>query len=186
MLFLNKIIDAAKAFSVQRSQYTERIPLSGVVTAGATQTFKANVSNLGHFLCLFITGHYETLVSVTVDQVAKIIDDGICHLRMQMEDGGTGQRLLFSDYAPLDLFLQPGRIRSANATNNLLDIATFALKADPAPQLFSQTEHNYLFTANSDIICRMKNDSNADIAFDLLFYGVRRKSAAQTVGVKVM
>lgn len=185
MILFDNLIDTAKRFKLQNAQYTERIPLSGIAPAGGGGLpFKANVSNLGHFFCMFMTGHYETLSMVTVNQVSKIIDDGICHLRMQMEDGGTGQRLLFTDYAPLDLFLSPGRIRSARAENNLLDVATFASKADNAPQLFKETEENYLFTANSDIICRIKNDSNVDIAFDILFYGILRKAAGSTEGVK--
>lgn len=184
MLFLNKLIDAASSFLIQKQQYTERIPLSGTVPAGQTLPFKANVSNLGHFLCLSITGVYDTLVAVTVGGVTKTVDDGVCHLRMQMEDGGTGQRLLFADFAPLDCFLSPGRRRSSTATNNLLDVATFALRADPAPQIFFPTEQNYLFSANSDIICRIKNDSNVDLTFDFLFYGVRRKSVATTTGAK--
>lgn len=184
MLFINKLIDAAAAFIVQKQQYTERIPLSGTVPAGATLPFKANISNLGHFLCLSMTGRYETLASVTVGAATKIIDDGLCHLRMLIEDGGTGQRMLFTDFAPMDLFLSPSRCRSANATNNLEDVATFANRADPTPQLFFPTEMNYLFSANSDIICRIKNDSNTPISFDVLFYGVRRKSAATTEGTR--
>lgn len=183
MMLFNKIIEAARLFGMQNKQYTERIPLSGTVPANGNIPFKANVSNLGHFLCLFITGHYETLASITVGGVTKIVDDGICHLRMQMEDGGTGQRLLFTDYAPMDLFLSPGRIRSSTAVNNLLDVATFANKADNAPQLFNATEQTYLFTANSDIIVRVKNDSNTPINFDLLFYGIRAKSATAVSGL---
>jgi hypothetical protein len=184
MVIYDKLIDYVRRFKLQSAQYTERIPLAGVIPAGGTLPFKANVSNLGHFFCLFMTGRYETLYSVTVGAATKILDDGICHLRMAIEDGGTGQRLLFSDYAPMDLFLSPGRIRSRNAENNLLDVATFANKADNAPQLFNTTEFNYLFTANSDIICRVKNDSNTAISFDLLFYGIRRKTGSTAQGLK--
>lgn len=183
MFLFSKIIEAAKLFKMQNQQYTERIPLSGTVPANGNLPFKANVSNLGHFLCLFITGHYETLASVTGGAGAKIIDDGICHLRMQIEDGGTGQRLLFTDYAPMDLFLSPGRIRSAKATNNLLDVALYANQADNAPQLYNAMENTYLFTANSDIICRIKNDSNTPINFDLLFYGILTKSQNSVIGL---
>jgi len=183
MLLFNKIIEAAKIFSSQNRQYTERIPLSGTVPANTVLPFKANVSNLGHFLCLYMTGRYETLVSIVVGGVTKIVDDGICHLRLSMEDGGTGQRLLFTDFAPMDLIFSPGRIRSANATNNLLDVATFSNQANNAPQLYQPTEENYLFTANSDIICRVKNDSNTPINFDILFYGIRVKSTNSVYGL---
>lgn len=182
MLIFNKLLDTAKRFKLQSAQYTERIPLSGTIPAGLTLPFKANISNLGHFFCLYMTGHYETL-AMQEGNGQVVYDDGICHLRAQFEDGGTGQRLLFSDFAPLDLFLSPGRIRSVNAQNNLLDVPNIALKADNAPQLFYHAEFNYLFTANSDIIIRIKNDSNTAIAFDFLFYGIRRKAAGSTAGV---
>lgn len=183
MLVFNKIIEAAKLFANQNRQYTERIPLSGTAPANTVYPFKANVSNLGHFLCLYMTGHFQTLVSVTVGGVTKIIDDGINHLSMSIEDGGTGQRLLFTDFAPMDLVFSPGRIRASTAENNLLDVATFANQANNAPQLYNPTELNYLFSANSDIIVRVKNDSNTPLNFDILFYGIRCKSQNSVSGL---
>lgn len=184
-LLFNKLISASKRFNLQTIQYTERIPLSGTVPAdGVSHSFPANVTNLGHFFCLFMTGKYETLSKVTFNAVDKIVDDGICHLRAQIVDGGNGEKLLFQNYAPLDLFLSPGRERSATAENNLLDVSNYALRADPAPQLWNSTEFNYMFSANSDIIVRIKNDSNVDLNFDMLFYGVRRLSAVSTTGIK--
>jgi hypothetical protein len=173
----NKLLNGQTLFPIQNAQYMERIPMSGTVPAGSGGTqFETNVSFLGHFLCAYITGNYQTLYSVTVNQVAKIVDDGICHLRGQLIDG-NGQRLLFSDFVPFDLFLSPGRTRSTVAENNLLDVATYANKADNAPALFYPIDEEYLFSANSNILLNVKNDSNTPIAFNILFSGVRIKTA---------
>ena len=164
----NKLLDGKTLFPVQNQQYAERIPLSDTVEAGETKLCKTSVSFIGHFLCQFITGNYQTL---SLDGGSAIVDDGICHLRGQLVDG-AGTRQIFSDFVPLDLLLSPGRIRSVDATNNLKATGT-ASKADPAPALFYPTNLEYLFTANSDIQMYVKNDSDTPIAFNLLFAGIR-------------
>jgi hypothetical protein len=171
---LNKLINPAELFANQNMQYEEKIPLSDTLTAGQEKLCKTSISNIGHFLCSYITGTYETLYSVTVGAATHIVDDGICHLRGKLVDG-AGQRQMFLDYVPFDLFLTGGRRRSVLATNNLLDDATFANRADPAPQLFYPVTLEYLFTANSDIQMYVKNDSNTTISFSLCFHGWRRK-----------
>lgn len=171
---LNKLINPAELFANQNVQYEEKIPLNDTLTAGQEKLCKTSISNIGHFLCVDITGNYETLVSKTVGAVTKIVDDGICHLRGRLVDG-AGQRQMFLDYVPFDLFLTGGRRRSALAENNLLDVATFANKADAAPQLFYPVGMEYLFTVNSDIQMYVKNDSNTTISFSLCFHGWRRK-----------
>jgi len=172
----NKLLNGNTLFPIQNAQYMERIPMSGTVPAGSGGTqFKTNVSSLGHFLCQYITGNFQTLAAVTVGGVTKIIDDGINHLRGQLIDG-NGQRLLFSDFVPFDLFLSPGRCRSSVAVNNLLAVATFADKADNAASLFYPMDEEYLFSANADILLIVKNDSNADIDFNMLFSGIRIKT----------
>jgi hypothetical protein len=184
---LSQKLAAQSRFVLQSEQYTEKIPLSDTIPAGTTKLCKTNVSNLGHFLCLRITGHYETLgkYNVTtgaVDNSGSICDDGICHLRAQIQDG-AGQRIMFSDYTPLDLFLSPGRTRSVNATNNLIKTSNVNPAAD-APALFYPDEFEYLFTANSDILMSIKNDSNADCAVDILFHGVRILSRKSVSGIR--
>jgi hypothetical protein len=184
---LNQKLAAQSRFQVQSEQYSEKIPLSDTIPAGTTKLCKTNVSNLGHFLCFRITGRYETLgkYNVTtgaVDASGSIVDDGICHLRAQIQDG-AGQRIMFSDYTPLDLFLSPGRVRSVNATNNLV-AKTNVAAAFNSPSLFYPDEFEYLFTANSDILMSIKNDSNADIAVDVLFHGVRILAKKSVAGVR--
>jgi hypothetical protein len=168
----NKLLAGNTMFPIQQKQYKESIPLEDSVPGGETKLCKVNVSTLGHFLCLSITGTFETLASVDYEESAKIIDDGICHLRGKLSDG-NGQKLLFSNHVPLDLFCSPGRRRSALAVNNLLDVPNYADKADGTTGLFFPFDMEYLFSANTDILFEVKNDSNTEIAFALLFSGIR-------------
>lgn len=163
----NKLLNGQTLFPIQNKQYAERIPLTDTLTAGETKLCKTSVSFIGHFLCQFITGNYQTLSLKN----AAIVDDGICHLRAQLVDG-AGTRQLFSDYVPLDLILSPGRIRSVLATNNL-EATADAERADSAPALFYPNNLEYLFTANSDIQMYVKNDSDTSITFNVVFAGIR-------------
>lgn len=180
---LNAKLSAQSRFQVQNAQYSEKIVLTDSVTAGATKLCRTNVSNLGHFLCTRITGSFETLASVTYSATPKIVDDGVDHLRAVLQDG-AGQRIMFSDYVPLSLFLSPGRRRSSLAVNNLLDVANYANAAAASPQLNFPDEFEYLFSANSDILFSVKNDSNTTISFDILFHGIRILSNKSVSGIK--
>lgn len=184
---LSQKLAAQSRFQLQSEQYSEKIPLTDTIPAGTTKLCKTNVSNLGHFLCMRITGHFETLgkynvSSGAIDNAGSIIDDGICHLRATIQDG-AGQRIMFSDYTPLDLFLSPGRTRSLDATNNLV-VKTNIAAAQNAPNLFFPDEFEYLFSANSDILMSIKNDSNVDLDVDILFHGVRILSRKSVSGVR--
>jgi len=188
MKVVTKQYNASVDFDLQRKQYSEKIPLSGSVPAGSgVYLLKTNVSNLGHFKCLRITGRYETLYStagtLTGQTAQEIVDDGICHVRASLQDG-AGQRIMFSDYVPLDLFLSPGRMRSTTAVNNLIDVAGYANRADAAPQLFYPDEFSYTFQANSDILLYCKNDSNYAISIDLCFHGIRLLSGKAVSGIR--
>lgn len=179
---LNARLSAQSKFALQQKQYSEKIVLSDSVPAGTTKLCRTNVSNLGHFLCLRITGSFETLTVVTYSQTDKIIDDGVSHLRCQLQDG-AGQRIMFNDYVPMELFLSPGRRLSANAENNLNAVTNYAARSQAPNQLNYPDEFEYLFSANSDILLSVKNDSNTTIAFDILFHGVRILSDRTVRGV---
>jgi hypothetical protein len=168
----NKLLSGNTMFPIQQKQYKESIPLEDTIPAGESKLCKKNISTLGHFLCLSITGTFDTLASVTVEDTARIVDDGICHLRGKLYDG-NGQKLLFSDYVPLDLFCSPGRRRSALAENNLVDVTGYADRADQTTGLFYPFDLEYLFSSNTDILFDVKNDSNTDLSFALLFSGIR-------------
>lgn len=188
---LGKKLDANTLLGLQVTQYSEKLLVAGSVPANSSIIAKTIVSNLGHFLCAFLTGKYTTLRSIT-DPVlgVKTIDDGIQHLRAQLIDGAS-QKKLFSDYIPLDLFLSPGRAK-ANADNAYLDVLDgtvsppreVALAAAPGQTLFYPQEYEYLFSANSEILLDVKNDSNFANDFEIVFSGVRVLAASSVAGVK--
>jgi hypothetical protein len=187
---LSKAFNADILLGVQIRQYSEKLLLAATVPAQSSITAKTTVSNLGHFLCLLLTGKYTTLQKITDPTIGVLtIDDGIQHLRAQLIDG-AGQKKLFSDYIPLDLFLSPGRGK-ANASNAYLDVLDtsvspareVALAAAPGQTLFFPQEFEYLFSANSEILLDIKNDSLADNFFEIALSGYRILASASVRGV---
>jgi hypothetical protein len=164
---INEALSSEKLGSIKRRQYADKVILSGTVVAGATTRFTASITSLGDFYSLFITGRFTTLALAGND----IVDDGVCALRGSLIDG-TGSRKMFNDFIPLDLLFSPGRIKSALAENNSVDFGT-VLRADPANNLFYPYEFQHMFDVNSTIIFEVKNDSDADNSFDLVFHGLR-------------
>lgn len=150
-------IDPGKVFDVQNCQYSERLLMEDTVPANGTKIGKVAVSNLGHFFCMYITGHYTTLD--LVEEV--VVDNGIQYLAGQLIDG-AGNRKLYNDYIPFDLWLSPGRRKDA-----------LVPAADPGNNLFYPIEFEYLFTANSDILLDVVNTSNKDNSYAICFHGIR-------------
>jgi len=182
-------IDPASLHTLQNRQYSEKLIISNTAKAAVETQGKTSVSNLGHFLCQYITGHFETLRDVTDSLLGPIvIDDGVNHLRGQLIDG-TGMRRLFQDYIPLDLILSPGRKKSNDAANVLTQYkdsgtaAVLAEQADKGEALFFPHEFEYLFSANSDILLNVKNDSDVDIDFEVVFHGIRILAGAAVAGI---
>lgn len=176
---LLKMLSAKAMFGIQKTQYTDAIPLTDTIDAGTTKLCKANVSFVGHFLLTSITGRFSTLHYPPVEAV--LLDNGVCALSAQLLDG-AGQRTMFSDYIPLDLFLSPGRTRRqtglvagvvTQVVNNLQAVAAVASKCDNAPSLFEPYAFEYLFTANSDIQMSIRNDSTTTQFVDIMFKGIR-------------
>jgi hypothetical protein len=184
MRVLSKALDVNSLFSLQNTQYSEKLLLSDTVPAAGSKLGRTAVSNLGHFFCQFITGSFFTC-RVTPG-AATFIDDGCCHLKGQMSDG-NGMKKLFSDYIPLDLFLSPGRVRDAGADNVMnpvvipgpLTVDTSA----PSNSLFYPMEFEYLFGANSEILLDVKNDSDIAVTYNICFHGIRILSKAAVRGI---
>lgn len=172
---LAKVLNSDTMLRMQSVQNSEKIPLSGTAPAGGIATARSAISNYGDFLCLFITGTFETLKKVTVEAADYIIDDGVDYLRGQLADS-IGQRKLFTDYIPFSLWVTPGRRRSSNVNvvNTYRDDATTGANASPASNfLFYPHEFEYIFAATGEIQLSVYNDSNVDLNFDLCFHGVR-------------
>lgn len=178
-----KRINAAQLFAAQKAQYSEVLLMTGTVPASASSLVKTTVSNLGHFLCLRITGAFSTLLD-DPGAPGTPIDDGIDHLRGQLIDG-AGQRKLFNDYVPLSLWLSPGRRRDGNAANAYAAGGSGPFPvANPGESLFYPTEFEYLFSANSDVLLDVKNDSDTAIRFDIAFHGIRILTGVSVAGAK--
>jgi hypothetical protein len=155
-----KIINPQAILKMQNLQYQEKLLLEDTVPASSSKLGKISISSLGHFYCQFLTGHFETL---SLDEAA-IKDDGVSHLRAKFSDG-SNQRQLFNDYVPLDLFLTPGRVKSSDSTTLLTDPVSNNLFY---PQIFQ-----YLFAVNSDILVDVKNDSDVELDYAIVFHGIR-------------
>lgn len=158
---LSQIIDPAKVFELQRVQYRDSILLADTVPANSSKLGSIGVSNLGHFYCMFVTGTFETLWT---NAVPAIVDNGVSALSGRLEDG-AGNRKLFSDRIPLDLWLSPGRRKSTTSTGVLTDPVS--------NNLFYPVELEYLFGENTNILLDVVNSSNADIHYEIMFHGVR-------------
>lgn len=155
-----QIIDPEKAFEMQKYQYGERLLMQVTVPAGSTAMGQVAVSNLGHFMCSFVTGSFTSLAS----PAGAIVDTGISYLSGQLIDG-AGQRKLFNDRIPLDLWLSPGRRKDAASTTVLTDPVSNSL--------FFPIELNYMFTANSMIQLDVSNASDEANTLEICFHGIR-------------
>ncbi len=165
----SQIIDPEKAFSIQNNQYMERLLMRGTIPANQSGLGQVSVSNLGHFFCMFVTGTFSTLRIVG----GNITDTGISYLSGQLIDG-AGQRKLFNERIPLDLWLSPGRRKDQNSINFV---------ADPnSNSLFYPIELEYLFTANSNIVLDVVNTSDTPNSFEICFHGIRVISGMTTSG----
>lgn len=186
----NKAFDVSQMLALQVVQYSERLLLSGVIPANTEIVCKTTVSNLGHFFCMFLTGKYTTLAEITDPTLGKkVVDTGIQYLRALLTDG-AGQKRLFNDYIPLDLWLSPGRAKANcdNAYQDILDTSAVpprevALAAMPGQTLFYPIEFEYVFPANTDILLNVKNSSNHENSFEIMLHGVRILASASVKGV---
>ncbi|MDD5061209.1 MAG: hypothetical protein PHS93_08490 [Candidatus Omnitrophica bacterium] len=157
----NAVLNSESLFNLQSHQRQEFILLTDQVPANAAQTGQAFVSADGDFLCQRITGSFETLV---LGAGPAIIDDGVNRLSGQLIDG-SGGRALFNQRIPLDIFLSPGRRKSALSTTVLVD--------PPGNTLFYPTDFQYIFRANNLILFDVFNASDTPQTYEICFHGVR-------------
>lgn len=145
-------IDIAKVLDLQQKQYQNSLYLEQSVEANSQIDAAINVTSLGHFMLMAITGSYTTL---TTDNA----DDGQNHLYIQLLDGGN-QLPLFDDFISANLILSPGRETTA--------------AADPDDQpLRLEWPFVYTFQMNDQIIVRIKNDAPVANTLKMQFKGIR-------------
>jgi len=133
------VTSSHQLLEVQKKQYTEILVLTDIVPANTIKLAKRSITNTGPFLLKSLTGKFQTT------------NGGECHLLGQMSDS-TGNKTLFSDFCPFDLFLSPGT--EGNRYLNPL-------------------EFEYAFSANSDILFEVKNTSEVDLKYTIAFKGIR-------------
>lgn len=160
MDLINNILVKEVLQNVKSNQFWNKLIISGSVAGDSTEVEQVNITNVGDFLCLYITGDYTSLY----EQNSEIIDTDICYLSGQLIDG-TGARKLFEDFIPFNLWVSCGRVRSQYATNNDT--------SNPSNPLYLMLPFQHLFERNSTIVLNVKNTSNTTNYFNICFHGIR-------------
>lgn len=174
---LSHEINIGKLKDLQQKQHFNVLKAEGTVpalAAGGLLNLSINVSNEGDFFCHDITGSFSTLIEAA-GPVTQ--DDGVNHLRAKIRDAGSGTDL-FDDFTPLDLFLSPGRTRTAG-----IIVAPAGLAVEPSNTVFFPKRFVYVFRANTNIQIEVKNDANFANSFVLAFWGIRIKSPQAVAGL---
>ena len=148
-------INAAKVLEIQNHQYQEAIPMEQEVDANTQIDAAVQVTSLGHFMLLSMTGSFTTKV-----EDDPVDDDGICRVFIQLLDG-SNQRPLFDTFAAANLFLSPGRVRAVAGVGAASD------------QLYLEYPFVYTFPVNSQILVRINNTSDYANIVRILFKGIR-------------
>lgn len=146
------------------------------VAAGGSAAVTVNVSNEGDFICQDITGSFSTLAISAAPPAG--LDDGVNYLSVKIRDTGNGTDL-FDDFVPLNLFLSPGRIRTAG-----IIIAPAGLAVEPSNQIFFPKRFSYVFEANTNILIEARNTSTFANTFTMAFWGIRVKSPNAVSGIR--
>ena len=153
-------IDVHRILELQQTQYQnglyfeEEIPASGQVDGSV------NVTSLGHYMLLGITGSFTTLID---DGQGAPVDNGVNPIFFQLVDG-SNQRTLFDDFAAAPLILSPGRVKGTLAP---------VTAADRSGQLYLEFPWCYTFPMNSQILVKVKNESDWPNTLRLFFHGIR-------------
>ena len=173
----------------QSVQHSEKLILSDSIPAGERKMARTSVSNYGDFLCLYMTGTFETITYYSGEGGTVTVDNGIDYLRGQLIDS-VGQRKLFNDYIPFSLWLSPGRRRSTQAQNNWAPIPPVET-CGQSNSLFYPQEFEYIFAANSEILLDVWNDAPTgqyapEIHYEICFHGIRILSNTAVSGVREM
>lgn len=157
---LNERVDPETILNLQKKQYAERLYIHGQVPANTSRTGFVDVSNLGDFMCQFITGSFTTLAL----NVAVIVDTQVNYLSGQLIDG-NGNKRLFNTRIPFQLLLSPGRRKDATSTTVLTDPV--------GNNLFYPLPFEYLFPASTQIQMDVNNTSDTDNYYEICLHGFR-------------
>ena len=148
-------IDIQRVLALQNSQYQVCLYTQIEVGPGEQVDQSVNISSIGHFLLLTMTGSYTSKIADGPETY-----DGICKQSVQLTDG-SNDRQLFEDFIPANLFLSPGRIQSISGVGNA---------SEPLRREFAFV---YCFLANGQIIVKVKNHSDVANTTRIMFKGIR-------------
>ena len=162
-----ELTNVKRAFDLQAVEYDEALVMQVTVPANQNTLGQILISGMGDFQLGRIEGRFDTLYNTTG---SVINDTGVSYLTGKLYDGGP-MKQLFGDYVPLEIFLSPGRTRSAAAANNIA--ATDAAIAPVSNPLFYPFLFKYTFPINGYITMDFKNSSNAPLNATLMFIGRR-------------
>lgn len=149
-------INVPKVLEIQNRQYQEALPLEQEIAANTQVDAAVQVTSIGNFMLMSMTGSYTTKVLDDQDPA----DDGICRIFIQLLDG-SNQRPLFDDFIAANLFLSPGRVRAA------------AGLGDASDQLYLEYPFVYTFPINGQILVRIRNTSDFANTVRMMFKGIR-------------
>lgn len=148
-------IDVQKVLSIQNRQYQEAIPLEQEIDANTQIDAAVQITSLGHFMLMSMTGSFTTKVADD-----PVTDDGICRIFIQLLDG-SNQRPLFDDFIAANLFLSPGRVQALAGVGNASD------------QLYLEYPFVFTFPVNGSILVRIRNTADYANIVRIMFKGIR-------------
>jgi len=148
-------IDMKKVLENQAYQYQTTLYLEREVPANSSIDAALEITSLGHFMLLFMTGDFTTKIDDEQDP-----DDGICRQYLQLIDG-SNSRPLFTEPIPANIILSPGRSRA------------IAGAGDASEPLRTFYPFIYTFPLNGQLIMRIQNSADFLNRVRIAFTGIR-------------
>ena len=155
-------IDIQNVINIQGDQHQTLIPLEGEIEAQSNVDLSVNVTSLGHFMMLFMSGDYTTKIADD-----PVTDDGICQIYCQLFDGTNGKEL-FTAPTPANLILSPGRVQALSGIG------------DASQPLRVFYPFIYTFPMNGQIIIRVFNNADYVNLVRFQFTGIRIYPTSRT------
>jgi len=148
-------IDIQQIINLQSVQHQTTLYMENEIPAQSNIDMAINITSLGHFMNLFITGDFTTKI-----EDDPVTDDGICQIYLQLFDG-TNSRELFTEPVPANLILSPGRSQIISGVGDA---------SEPLRIFFPFV---YTFPMNGQIIMRAYNNADYVNRVRITYTGIR-------------
>jgi len=149
-------INMKQILDLQSYQYQTTLYMERDVAANSNIDAPIEITSLGHFMLLFMTGDFTT----KYDDEGQPADAGICEIYLQLIDG-SNSRPLFTEPVPANIILSPGRSRAV------------AGLGDPSEPLRTFFPFIYTFPLNGQLIMRIENGASYENRVRIAFTGIR-------------